>query len=99
MGSAKKKTAMPNVPKTSTIDYKAIRRRLLMVQEVGAYTGHCVITDDEIRMAMTKRTSGPLRDFCQRYGQSIDWIMFGDLTGMIARRIVDAGASVRDKVS
>jgi hypothetical protein len=99
MASAKKKTAMPNVPKTSTIDYKAIRRRLQMVQEVGTYTGHCVITDAEIDKAMHKGTSLHLNDFCQRYGQSIDWIMFGDLTGMIARRIVDAGASVRDKVS
>jgi hypothetical protein len=79
------------------IDYAAQRQRLEMVQAVAARTGHCIITDAELKKAMNRRTMGPVSDFCERYGQSLDWICFGDPGGMIASRIVDAGASMRDK--
>jgi hypothetical protein len=75
-----------------------IRRRLEMIQKVAATTGHCIITDAEIKKAMNRRTSIPMCDFCGRYGQSLDWVCMGDISGMIASRIVDAGASTRGTV-
>ena len=81
--------------KRSTEKTAAIRARLEMVQKVAATTGHCVITDAQIREALLWR-GRHLDDFCERYGQSLDCVVCGDISGMIASRIVEVGASVWD---
>jgi hypothetical protein len=53
---------------------------------------HAVITDAGIHKGMHRRPSNHLVEFCQRYGQSIDWVVLGHLGSMIPSRLVDAGA-------
>lgn len=74
-------------PQKDGIDYDAIRRRLEMVQGMGSYTGHALITDAEIGKAMHRGTGQHLIDFCIRYDQSLDWVICGDIGGMIASRL------------
>ena len=61
-------------------DYGAVRRRLDLIAEVFN------IPDAEIKKAMNRRTSMPMADFCRKYSQSLDFVLSGDIRGMIGLR-------------
>jgi hypothetical protein len=56
------------------LNWNAIRRRLKLVQRVAAYTGHCTITDEEIRKAMFRNKQRNFHDFVERYGLDYGWV-------------------------
>ena len=73
---------------------RAQLRRLKQIQKIAEITGHCKITDEEIRKCMLKR-GYHLVEFCEKYGQGLDWVMYGDPGWTICRGFIDAGVSLR----
>jgi hypothetical protein len=74
---------------TATIDKTAMRTRVqLVVDTINKCHGNR-ISPIEVYTAMA--TDQGLIDFARRYGQRIDWLVLGDLGGMIMTRVEAAG--------
>ncbi len=72
------------------IDRNAIRARLEVVIDALSRSLGVEVPYSEVEDALAEDNNN-LIEFCIRYGQDIDWIVRGDLRGMVVRGAVEAG--------
>ena len=74
---------------TMTIHRKATRARVQLVVDAIKKCHGREVSQIEVYTAMA--TDQGLIDFARRYGQSLDWLVLGDVTGMVMTRVEAAG--------